>query len=32
MKDYIPSNKAYINAGYTDEGILINFLAVITNR
>ena len=22
---YIPSNKAYINAGYEDEGILINF-------
>lgn len=23
--NYIPSNKAYINAGYEDEGILINF-------
>lgn len=23
--NYIPSNKAYINAGYEDKGILINF-------
>ena len=23
--NYIPSNKAYINVGYKDEGILINF-------
>ena len=23
--NYIPSNKAYINAGYEDTGILINF-------
>ena len=23
--NYIPSNKAYINAGYEDEGVLINF-------
>ena len=23
--NYIPSNRAYINAGYEDSGILINF-------
>ena len=23
--NYIPSNKAYINAGYEEKGILINF-------
>ena len=23
--NYFPSNKAYINAGYEDKGILINF-------